>query len=331
MNYQPERWSFFQFVALTQRASGIALVGEQGPARQEALRFRGVASLSFPAGDIHSIEQLSPLGDGEETGSQIRMECTFLSLYGTASPLPTAIAEQVLLTNTEQTGIRDFLDVFNHRLISLLYRCWLRYRLYVGYRRGGVDLGSRRLFALGGIDEPDVQIPPPLRPTQLLPFVGLLRMRTRSARVIAAILHTALGGLPFHIEECVPRQAQVPEWQCSRLGVDNCLLGQDFLLGDRITDHQGMIRVWAGPLTQEQFQRLLPGRESHVQLLALIGFLLTEPLVVGLSLCLLPGAVPPFHLGNRDGAQLGWTTWAGDGNNGSRTLSLEDRSIATAS
>ena len=87
-------------------------------------------SLAFPAAEIQRLEL------PEDDAGQPRMDVNFLGLTGPQGVLPIyytqLIAERARLRDT---AIRDFLDIFNHRMISLFYRAWEKYRFPIGYER----------------------------------------------------------------------------------------------------------------------------------------------------------------------------------------------------
>lgn len=320
-------WSFFQLVLQLQRASDprAARVGELGPAASEAIRFRGTPSLGFPASDITGIELVDarpPSDDDAQSFVPARravLACAFLGLYGSSSPLPAAYAERILWTATDDTRLRDFLDLFNHRLLSLMFRSWQKYRAYADARHDGTELLAARLFALGGVGDARAQLAPHIDPGRLLRFVGLLRLHNRSARIIAQMVSGYFDGLPVTVEELVERTVVLPEWQRNGLGTSLCRLGQDFVLGNRMQDGAGKIRVHVGPLDREAFPRFLPDGDAHRALGALIHLLLPTPLDVDVVLTLEEAAVPPFRLGTGE-SRLGWSSWAGDGTKGDRRI-----------
>ena len=72
------------------------------------------------------------------------MVVAFMGLTGPSGVLPqhyTALLMRRL--RDKDTSLRDFLDLFNHRLVSLFYRAWEKYRLPFAYERSRLDQGSR--------------------------------------------------------------------------------------------------------------------------------------------------------------------------------------------
>ncbi len=49
----------------------------------------------------------------------------------------------------ERRSLRDWLDLFNHRFISLFYRAWEKYRFHIAYDRGDAFRPTQDTFTLG--------------------------------------------------------------------------------------------------------------------------------------------------------------------------------------
>ena len=110
-------------------------VGRDGRAAPEVVRFKLHMSLALPA-------QLD-LRDraAQPTSCLPAMTVTFLGLTGPSGVLPRHYTELLLRLDKDAKGagkdaLRDWLDLFNHRFISLFYRAWEKYRFYIPLRSG---------------------------------------------------------------------------------------------------------------------------------------------------------------------------------------------------
>jgi len=124
---QPCSFSFFQAVRLLERLfPERAPVGRYANPQQECVRFSVNPSLNFPASEIQSLQ-----GPGEEAP---RMTVNFLGLTGPVGALPNYMTEVVALrARAHDTALRDFLDIFNHRLLSFFYQAWQKHHSTIAY------------------------------------------------------------------------------------------------------------------------------------------------------------------------------------------------------
>ncbi len=306
---EAHRFTFFQAVRLLERSdpSGVG-VGHGGPPHRESLRFRPALSLAFPKAELAAIE---PLSDGNG-GRQYRMEVGFLGLYGTTSPLPAFFTEDLLHEIGDDSLVRGFLDLFHHRLLSLLYRCWEKYRYHIQFRADGRDELSRRLYCLMGIG---VAEPPPgaaVQPVHLLRYLGLFSRRPRSAVALRCMLRDYFGGLPVAITQFVARTVPIPAAQRTRLGEANARLGEDLCVGERVVDRAASFRIGVGPMDLAPFQSLLPGSPGFRALETMTRLFTTDRLDFEVELILRREEVPELRLSRDESAgRLGHTTWLG--------------------
>src|SRR5262249_18384537 len=110
------RFDFFQAVRLlASLAHQSRELGEGIYAEREAVNFRSSLSAVFPASEIDHLAA----SDSEPP----EMTVNFFGLGGAFGPLPRPFSERVLTqARRRDTAARDFLDIFNHRLVSLFYR-----------------------------------------------------------------------------------------------------------------------------------------------------------------------------------------------------------------
>ena len=304
------RFSFFQLVRLLERRpQSTVRVGESGPAAEEGLRFRPDASLGFPATDVVALE---PVSAAQLALHRVRITTTFLGVYGSTSPLPSFYCEDVLWEDPDNSRVRDFLDIFHHRLISLFYRCWCKYRYPVEFEHGKDDPITPRLFALTGLGSPAMVEATALPDSwRLLHFAGLFQHQPHSALDLERVLSDYFDGLPVEVEECTGRWIPIRDEQLPALGLRNCRLDVDCSIGTRVFGRMTSFRVWIGPCDHARVRDFLPGQDDHRVLERLVDLFVNEPMTfdIGLRVRGLPRlqlvseAPPPGAPG------LGWDTW----------------------
>lgn len=306
----PHQFSFYQAVRLLIACNPEAAPpGMAGPADQERLRFRPHASFAFPSSDVESIEKVRA---GRDTESVFRMTVNFMGLYGSVSPLPAFYTEELIAGNQEESNRRDFLDLFHHRIIFLVYRSWEKYRYYLQFQPGGTDRFSQWMYALVGLGGPVQREGLQLDWERLLAYVGLLSMRSRSAPTLERIISHYFQGLPVRIQQCVERWVVIDQSQHALLGKNNCRLAMDCTIGERVRDRSGKFRVCVGPLSFARFRQYLPDGPRYRPLQDLVRFSLRDQLEFDISLTLVKDEIPDLELAADNPCRLGWSSWLGD-------------------
>ncbi|WP_415891608.1 type VI secretion system baseplate subunit TssG [Neptuniibacter sp. PT8_73] len=209
---------------------------------------------------------------------------------------------------------RDFLDLFNHRFTSLLYRGWSKYQPGMQYQKQAEDPFSQGLFALMGAPNKQAREASAINWPRLLGYAGVIGMNSGSVSVMTAVISGYFGHVPVRVKEYVERWANIPQDQRNRLGRANMTLGEDLCLGKRIKDYCGKFRVCIGPLDFSSFENFLPDGKNHKALLELIDVLMPEQLCFDIELILKGDAVPAFGLGTAHTPKLGWVGWLGKTN-----------------
>lgn len=301
---QPYRFEFFQAVRL------LALMrpDREVPGRftnpgNEVARFGAAASVAFPASQIQELDT---------TRDPAAMRVNFMGLTGPLGVLPLDYSSLVIdRVRARDTAMRDFFDLFNHRMVSLFYQAWEKYRFHIAYERGERDRFSHHVLALLGLGTPGLQDRQDIADDSLLFYSGLLSMHARSATALRHVLMDYFG-VPVHIEQfvgawyAVARDAQC----CLGEGLsDSERLGVGVVVGDEIWDQQSRARIRLGPLTIEQYRDFLPGGSAYRQVRAVAAFFSNGEYDFELQLILRREDVPECELNAEAGPRLGWTSW----------------------
>lgn len=298
------RYEFYQLVELLHRHHGDDLEQRHGgsvPSFQR-VRYNASASLGFPSSDVLALR--------ESQEGQYEMQVSFLGLQGSQSPLPGYYLETLAHSAAHKEGAAgDFLDFFNHRLLTLAHRNWRKYRHYVRYQDDAKDGFSAAIFALVGLADSDLRVETPINWSKMLAYAGLLAGRSRSPDVVCGIVGHCFDLASVEIDEWVMRWVEIPADQRSRTGMAGMTLGEDMVAGERVADVKGKFALCLRGLSLARFRDFLPDGEEHKPLRTLVSFVLREPLAYDLELELLESEVKPMRLGDAGSCQLGWTTF----------------------
>jgi type VI secretion system protein ImpH len=308
------RRGFFPLVQLLERLTGGPPVGCAASPDEEGIRFRHDPALAFSTGDVSRVRALRlpprPADPGGATRLGFEVTTAFLGLSGATSPLPSYLPEEVAQEDPDAPLLREFLDLFHHRLISFLYRAQARADLPGGWRSDLADPWSARLLALLGVDLA-AGGSSPVPGWRLLRLAPLLAERNLSAHSLSAALTDALQeelpGVGVAVEPFAGAWVPVAADQLTRLGSQASRLGHDLVVGQQVFDAGGRFRLVVGPLSAEEYRRCADG--APVRLLeALVAALVTEPLEHEVVLWLAEDAAPSLRLGT---SKLGRDAWLG--------------------
>lgn len=303
------RFSFYRLLYLLERLFPESpRLGHTGPASAERIRLRGDPSLVFSSSDVRDLA-LVKYPDGEE---RARVSATFMGLYGAVSPLPTHFIEDIALS-VHQGGpqpIREFFDVVHHRLMSLVYRAWCKYRHAVVYARGGSDAFTRRMFCSVGLDGFGDQ-KTELHPFYFLRFAPLLACKSRSARGLKVVLDELFGEVGVEIEQFVGHWTLIEKPLRNKLGVANHQLGENLVIGRWVYDGSGRYTVVLGPLQYDDYLSFLPGGHRRPLLQSVVNTFTPGIHDVMLELHVDLEAAPRFQLGSPRASTLSRTAWLG--------------------
>lgn len=271
----------------------------------QRIRLSSYAGLGFPASDIMLAERMPA-----DARSDYRVQASFFGLHGPDSPLPSYYLDRLAYEYGQGVGVRPaFLDLFNHRLLTLLHQAWRKYRYYVRFQREAKDRFSRYVFALIGLNDEELRGATPIPWSRLLSYAGLIASRSRSPSVVAGIIAHCFDLTAVRIQEFEQRYMDVPEAQRLSLGKRNGVLGDSFVIGSRVRTRHSKFTIVIPDLDQSRFREFLPSGENFDRLRKLIDFLLRDPSAYDLELGLRLEEVPPFNLGKHGGSHLGWTSF----------------------
>ncbi|HYJ89392.1 MAG TPA: type VI secretion system baseplate subunit TssG, partial [Pyrinomonadaceae bacterium] len=255
------------------------------------------------------------------------MTVNFLGLAGCLGALDTPTTELILQrTSRNDVALRDFLDIFNHRLVSLLYRIRKLHRVGLGVAEPGKDHISRYLYALIGLETPKLKGRMHVRDRALLYYAGILAHQTRSMagleRMLSDYFQVPVKGRQFSGKWCDLEENQ---WTIIGESGRNQRLGQDMVVvGTRVWDEHARFEIHMGPLSLKDFISFLPTNYHFGVLCDLIRFYVKDEFDFNIRLILNADEIPGTKLWPTapELPELAWTAWLGvpqarsDGSNG---------------
>jgi type VI secretion system protein ImpH len=309
LEQDPYCFRFFQAVRLLER-----LYPERNPVGlfvsplTEVVQFSSVPTLSFPASEIQEYQLAK---DGPP-----KLSVNFMGLCAAVGVLPHAYTEFLLeRARAKDRGPAEFFDIFNHRMISLFYRGWQKYRFYVAYERTGAgdDLISARLLDLIGLGTDALTRRMEIEDDACLYYAGLLSARRPTAQGLKQLIEDYFD-VPVEVEQFTGTWRRLPPQNLTFLrdtGAFCELLGMGTIVGDEAFDQHGAVTLRIGPLSFNRYQEFLPGAKAYTELRAWLRIYTNREFDYVIRLVLERGEVPRMNLGEAGlgASRLGLVSW----------------------
>jgi len=303
---EPWTFQFFQAVRLLERIHpDRSPVGRFVHPSKEIVRINVHTATAFPASQIQELRW-------DNTDAPV-LVVNFMGLFGPLGQLPLYYSEMIReRLRAKDTTMAAFFNIFNHRMISLFYQAWEKYRFTIAYERGERDRFSHHLLDLIGLGTVALQSRQAVPDDSLLFYSGLFALHARSATALRQVLEDYFD-VPVQIEQFVgswyPLETNT---QCHLDGFAvSEQLGIGSVVGDEIWDQGAGVRIRLGPLDLNQYLDFLPEGSGYAPLRAITRFFSGDEIDFEVQLVLKRAQVPACELDEVVAVipQLGWSTW----------------------
>lgn len=325
----PQNFEFAQAVRLLEQSyhyndktssndfhgASLPSIGSKTLPHQERIRLRQKVSLSFPAADLDKLI----VQETEQGIKQAILDVSFLGLVGVSGALPTYFTELVIeRTRLGDQTLKDFLDIFHHRILSFFYRAEVKYRFLLRFENG-VQKGEKEdsnvtpLQSLHGNGISGTNIESLIPADMGVFYAGLLAQKPRSALNLERLLSSYLSH-PVYVEQfkgnwLVLRQSDWTKTSAKcKEGAHN-KLGKGALLGKKVWSVDNKFTLTIGPLSLHQFNEFLPESSHLTQTKKIINYYINNDLNCEIKLILKAKEVPFCQIKYKNSPQLGWNTW----------------------
>lgn len=306
---EPWRYGFFALLRRIGADRRIDPVGTAPRPRAEPFRLGQQPSLFFAPREIAS---------AHDADGRLKVRLFGLGMLGPNGPLPIHVTE--IARDREQSRhdstLVNFLDIFHHRYLTLLYRAWASAQAAAGLDRPDDERFSFYVASLAGLDISEIGHGP-LPPHARLSASAHLVREARNPDGLRMTLERYFG-VPVAIDEYVFNWISVDGDERSYLGKPGAAstMTVGALLGEQVADRQHTFRVVVGPLDIDAYLRFTPQGADLPRLVEWVRTFMGYEFEWELELRLKPQSAPPAILG---GAQrLGWSGWLGHAPHGDR-------------
>ncbi len=303
---RPHGFSLFAALrALEQAHAAQPRLGQSRKAADDPVRLGQAPHLSFAPSDLASV------GCNEE--GRLSLEQYGFGVFGPNGALPLHLTEIAYERRRQKDdrAIVDFLNLFQHRMISLFYRAWANSEPTVSLDRADSDQFRAYVGALIGLAPASAYDADAAPDYAKLSRAGRFAQQARSADGLEAVLADYFGQ-PVEVRPYCGEWLDIPADLHCRLGEQR--LGAGMTLGGSTWQCQHKFEIVLGPLPRADFEEFLPGARGLEELRALVRFYTNDEWAWQLRLLLRDVEIPGVRLGAT--SQLGWTGWLGKGRAG---------------
>ncbi len=271
------------------------------------IEFKANPSMAFPKSELSAVYLAQT-----RQGIKAFMVLNFMSLFGSASPLPTHYSEAVLESIDAEEVLAQFLDMFNHHLQKFVYPIWEKQRYYIQYQKDLSDKFSKYMLSILGLYPQAQNKTSHLDFLKLMPYIGLLSMRNKSAASMVAIIRHYLSHDAIDLQQCMPTTVDINPNQYTYLGQRNCILGEDSLMGESVQSHSGKFRIRISDIKWDDLYPFSVLGPKIQELKELVTFALNEPLSYDVCLEVKKEQMQTCSLEKERPFYLGINTWIGE-------------------
>lgn len=295
---------FYRFCQLLEQSQpDQPVMGSHWQLCQEPVRFRPHPGMGFPASEIKGLE--SP----EQSHLPPTVRVTFIGLYGVESPLPTHYIDDITQRREGYEATADFLDIFNHRLITQYYRIWRKYSYPATFEAGGKDRTSQYLLGLAGLGIKGCAENIATPASRFLALLPVMLLPGRTAQGLAALVRLLAPDTRATVWHHDKRRVLLKKTLTMSVSQPVALKHRP-VIGSWATDVNNQVLLKLTTTDPQEAQGWLPGGDLYTDLMALLNVYLGGSLDVRLQLCVDRSLLPDAVLNSKPGSigvQLGRT------------------------
>lgn len=282
-----------------------ARIGYSVSPKQDSARFGQTALLHFHSSPFTQVSF-------ETTNGDYKLKNSYWGMLGINGPLPTHLTEYAIERNhrLKDKTFTEFLDVFNHRFISLFYRAWADAEPCVSHDRPNEDHFKNKITSISGEESPAQDAFEQNKHVHQY-LAGLFSQKNRSSAVLSQLLSEFLS-LEVSITPFAGRWYDLNAAEITRLGAKNSSLGIDCIAGTRTYQRSFNFLITIGPVDYTEYLGLLNNKQRLESLIALTQKAVGQEYEFALDIVLKPYQTKPSYLG---ATQLGINSWCQDKSN----------------
>ena len=262
---------FFYLLRLIENIrEDLPKIGEAKSPDFEAVRFGQTPYLSFPETTISSIQE------SHRHKEDLSILVYFMGLLGPNGPLPLEMTSYIYQRSIHEYDLstKRFLDIINHRFISLFYRAFSKNEISVNFDRKQSEL-EKLYQTLTGVGFFSKNKLPSYSALSLLRY---LICKDKSSDGLEKALMLFFD-MPLRVVPFLQKQHQIPKEYLLHLGdKETSLLGINTQIGNHYFTKTKDISIVVGPISFKDSFAFMPRQTAFVQLCEIIKLYLDKPI-----------------------------------------------------
>ncbi|MDR1948635.1 MAG: type VI secretion system baseplate subunit TssG [Spirochaetaceae bacterium] len=323
----PEFWAFIR--SLENSNPGLPRLGWAKRPADENIRFGQAPYLHFTATEIAEI-----IEGGRQAGVDATIIVYFFGLLGIQGPMPLEFTGYVFRRSRSHydNTWRRFLDIINHRFLTLFYRAYSTYQQSISFDRPEDDHIGNIIKALAGM--------PPVKEMKNGAFTERLEsIALSSAQHFSFQLKNRYGLLDMlcsifnykiELAEFAVSYYDIPRYRWAVLGNEKTsTLGRNIQIGRFMINMAGRFEIRLGPISFEEYNDFMVGHTGFDLFTQAVNLYLDRPLAYSILFIIDGYTIPLAQLGfdfeneTYEAARLGYTCWIGSPAGNEVTLSID--------
>ena len=146
-------------------------------------------------------------------------------------------------------------------MLTIFHQIWRKYKYYIRFKSDYSDDYSRDILNILGLSKDFIEFSH-LNWSKIFYYIGLIQSGIRTPQILTDIIRYYFDLDDVFIEEHVRQLVEIESEQKNKLGMQNMMLGNNFISGDKIESFSNKFRVNIDNLKLNEFYQFLPNTEN---------------------------------------------------------------------
>lgn len=266
------------------------------------LRFSSVVSWVPPSSTLKDVFY-------EKDEDLIKLKVSTVGVAGIIGGLPQNYSDVVSgLTRNKNNSLADYLDIYNHRINSLLYQSFQKHHIDLAIVSADKAPQTKILYVLAGWYSYSYKNLTGLDSAVTFNTVRYFIRSVCSTRDLELALSRILKTF-VKVYSLAPRRYVISDETLSRLGGQNAMLGRNYILGDSFINWDSSIDVMLKGITFRDYYQYLRSPTSMIHSIGKLIKTFSKVTLRKLVIQLKPSEIKPLPIKLENCVRLGYNSW----------------------